>query len=586
VSNKGLALWIGTGFGVGIAVAVLLAALTFAPPEAGADPKRVVVRLPTNESGLSISAQGAISVQQRRLEAALASYPFVISHKYATIPFMAIETTQEALDSLVPLGVAVSIQDDIEFEPSLINSGPVIGLLITHAAGHKGAGIAIAILDTGVSSSHLFFSGRVVEEACFAGTPGSCPNGEPTQTGPGSAAPCDSAGCRHGTHVAGDAAGETFLVNRGSGVAPAADIIAIQVFRVNPDTGRVSASFSDLLAAMEHVLFLTDAHNIAAVNMSLGTGPRSSPCDGSFEAFKMATDNLNGVGVAVVAAAGNSGSTTGISSPACISNIVAVGCTGNDDSVCRFSNSHSTMDIWAPGLSISSSVPSASNDLFSNLSGTSMSAPHVAGAFAVVRAAFPLDTPAELLARLTSTGKPVLDKRNDVLKPRLQLAAALGLIAVPPGTCGDGALNNPDEECDRSDDAACPGLCLDNCFCCGSSNCPDCPGCPDCPQCPDIPECPGCDQCTVDADCLDDLLCNGRESCVNGVCVPGNGPPCPSIAVCREAPNPGCIPCWNFFDCVDNTGQCIPGEECPECPPNECPQCPDCPGCPDCPPMP
>jgi subtilisin family serine protease len=132
------------------------------------------------------------------------------------------------------------------------------------ANGFTGSGQVVAVLDTGVDSAHPFLAGKVVEEACFtsnrvAGS-GNCPNGTSTQTGPGSGVPCTYApsGCRHGTHVAGIAAGRgsTF-----SGVAKDANVMSVQVF--SRFTGSICASsgedpctrsyVSDQMAGLERV---------------------------------------------------------------------------------------------------------------------------------------------------------------------------------------------------------------------------------------------------------------------------------------------------------------------------------------------
>src|SRR5204863_9176946 len=78
--------------------------------------------------------------------------------------------------------------------------------------GYDGSGTVIAVLDTGVDSTHPFLAGKVVEEACYSSTVAGvsqsfCPSGQPTQIGAGSAVRCPLSDCVHGTHVAGIAAG-------------------------------------------------------------------------------------------------------------------------------------------------------------------------------------------------------------------------------------------------------------------------------------------------------------------------------------------------------------------------------------------
>ena len=94
---------------------------------------------------------------------------------------------------------------------------------------------------------------------------------------------------------------------------------------------------------------------VASANMSLGGGLFPGTCDGSSQ--KPAIDNLRGAGVLTAISAGNSGSTSQIGSPACISTAVAVGSTTKADVISSFSNMSSVVDLLAPGSSIRSSIP-------------------------------------------------------------------------------------------------------------------------------------------------------------------------------------------------------------------------------------
>src|SRR5207302_8189847 len=74
------------------------------------------------------------------------------------------------------------------------------------AQGFDGRGQTIAVVDTGVEANHPYLGGKVAEQACYS-LGNACPNGTPEQVGPGAAAPCQAPECKHGTHVAGIAAG-------------------------------------------------------------------------------------------------------------------------------------------------------------------------------------------------------------------------------------------------------------------------------------------------------------------------------------------------------------------------------------------
>ncbi|MCD6387899.1 MAG: S8 family serine peptidase [Desulfobulbaceae bacterium] len=322
---------------------------------------------------------------------------------------------------------------------------PLIGATDAWFSGYGGDGQVVAVLDTGIESSHSFLSGKVVHEACFSTNYASdsastlCPNGLETQVGTGAGEACTvSSSCDHGTHVAGIVAGKGTGGTTFSGVAQDADIMAIQVFSRfdDPDictygSPCVLSFTSDQISALEHVYAQKDNFNIAAVNMSLGGGHYASTCDSDSAATKAAIDLLRSVGIATIIASGNDGYTDGISSPACISSAISVGSTTKSDVVSSFSNSAQILNILAPGSSINSSV---TGNGFLSFNGTSMAAPHVAGAFAVLRSEAPDASVAEILNALQSTGATITDSRNGIAKSRIQVDAALVNVGAPPNT--------------------------------------------------------------------------------------------------------------------------------------------------------
>lgn len=350
---------------------------------------------------------------------------------YDSLPFIAMELTPEELDGLAADSSVISITEDRILKPTLAQSAPLIGADKAWAASYSGLGQTIAIVDTGVDKNHPFLAGKVVSEACYS-ILGTCPGGVTASTAAGSGMPCPYYDCSHGTHVAGIAAG---LGSSFSGVARNASIIAIQVFSYS--YGTLGAYYSDLLAAMERIYALRNDFKIAAVNLSLGGGAYSASCDNAEPAFKAAVDNLASVGIATIAASGNSYDTSEISYPACISSAVSVGavsdaswgsCGGQStqaDKVACYSNSASILSLLAPGSYINSSVPGGQ---YMNFHGTSMATPHVAGAWAVIRQKAPTASVSEILALLKDTGKSVTDYRNNVVKKRINVKAALDAL--------------------------------------------------------------------------------------------------------------------------------------------------------------
>lgn len=391
--------------------------------------------------GAVTSQRRDIAAAQEGVDQALAGQRHRVVRRFQTVPLLAMDASPVALQKLASMrGVVLRVHEDRIEAPMLAQSGPLVGAAAAWNAGPDGSGTVIAILDGGVDSRHPFLAGKVVAEACFSSSvPGQsttfCPNGLETQTGGGSARPCTLVSeCAHGTHVAGIAAGNGAAAGRAfSGVARGANLVAVQVFsRItrSQDCGGwapcAGTFISDQMAALEYIYALRNVHNFASVNVSFGGNRFFSACDGDLR--KPFIDNLRSAGIATVAASGNDGSRNSMATPACISTAVSVAATTKTDTVWPSSNVASFLSLFAPGASITSSVPGSD---FATLDGTSMAAPHVAGAFAVLKQAVPRATVREMLRALQLTGRPVSDAAG-ITRPRIQVDAALGALTAPP----------------------------------------------------------------------------------------------------------------------------------------------------------
>lgn len=371
-----------------------------------------------------------------------------VNRTYDYLPFVALSASPEVLATLAADPAVASIQADELLAPDLAQSVPKINADDVQALGVTGAGTSVAIVDTGVDADEPMTNGKVVAEACFArgedgalNGAGSCPGGGDSQAGAGSATNCPWTGCYHGTHVASTAAGATRLINGvpHTGVAVGANIVSVDVFSLFTSpatcgtgvTQCVRSWSSDQLAALNWIIGQADAQNVAAVNMSLGSGSNATNCDAN--ALKSAIDVLRSAGVATVISAGNSGAKDGIGAPACISSAISVGATDDNDAVASFSQSASILDVLAPGVNITAEYPTnpadPTGDYVVTLSGTSMAAPHVAGAVALLLDANPALTITQVENALIATGVPVTDT-NGITKPRIDVLAALEAVTV------------------------------------------------------------------------------------------------------------------------------------------------------------
>jgi len=217
-----------------------------------------------------------------------------------------------------------------------------------------GAGVRVAVLDTGVDASHPVFQGRVLP-GLDAATDAPLPPGSDY-----------SQGDWHGTHVAALAVGKEV------GVAPGALLLPVRVF--SPDY------VGDFRAAQALVWAVDQGAQV--INLSFG-GPAYSQL--LHEAVNYALERYR----VVVAAAGNQGSVARFY-PAALPGVIAVGAADGQGNPAWFSNRGPWVGVWAPGVRIYSAFPGGGYGL---LSGTSMAAPIVSGIAALVKSSRPLLEP-------------------------------------------------------------------------------------------------------------------------------------------------------------------------------------------------
>ncbi|MFG2003350.1 S8 family serine peptidase [Spirillospora sp. NPDC048911] len=255
-------------------------------------------------------------------------------------------------------------------------------------AGATGRGTKVAVLDTGVDANHPDLKGRVAETANFSESPDTV----------------DRFG--HGTHVAATIAG-TGAAAKGErkGVAPDAELL---IGKVLDDEG--NGTDSGVLAGMEWA-----AARAKVVNMSLG----GDPSDGT-DPLAEALDGLTQKhGTLFVVAAGNDGAISSVATPATADEALAVGAVDGSDKLAEFSSRGprtgryaAKPEIVAPGVDIVAAraegtrMGKALDAEYTSSSGTSMAAPHVAGAAALVLQKHPDWTPQQIKAALVGSADP------------------------------------------------------------------------------------------------------------------------------------------------------------------------------------
>ncbi|MGL6278949.1 MAG: S8 family serine peptidase, partial [Gaiella sp.] len=327
-------------------------------------------------------------------------------------------------------------------------------------AGQDGAGLKIGIIDDGVDQTHPFIApagyampvgfpkgnrafttAKVIVARAFA---------PPDATYAPARLPFDRGSSFHGTHVAGIAAGNEGTSADGaviSGVAPRAWLGNYKALGIPTDAGvGLDGNAPELVAAIEAAV----ADGMDVINLSLGE-PEIEP---DRDVVALALDGAAAAGVVPVVAAGNDYDEWGngsISSPGTSADAITVAAVTDEPrpALASFSSGGPTAlslrakpDIAAPGVSILSSVPGG----WDAMSGTSMAAPHVAGAAALLLQARPDWGPADVKAALVATARPLTADGTPVgvsrvgtglvdvraaLEPRLTArptAVALGLL--------------------------------------------------------------------------------------------------------------------------------------------------------------
>lgn len=278
------------------------------------------------------------------------------------------------------------------------------------ANDYKGTGIKIAVIDTGIDSTHPDLT--IKDGACFVTTTqNACRNGFMDDNG-------------HGTHVAGIIAANN-TTKPFIGVAPNSTVYAIKAMDAE---GR--GNTSDLIKGIEWAM----ERKVDIINISASTDVDSTP-------FRFAIEKAHNQGILVVAAAGNKGKRNGLGDtveyPAKYETVIAVAAINSQNKRSEFSATGATIEVAAPGENMYSTFPlmldrDGNPNGYTLQSGTSMAAPFVSGILALYKQQNPMLTNEQLRGLLEKNAFPLGDIGRDAWYGFGLVQAVEGIVLEKP----------------------------------------------------------------------------------------------------------------------------------------------------------
>ena len=393
--------------------------------------------------------------QAQRREAVIARLDderLVVRQRFESLPGFSAQVTVEGYRDLLDAPEVETVAPARLLTPHTQQGIALIGGL-TYRASYGGQGVAVAVIDSGIDFNHpALGAGGYPNSKVIGGFDFGDNNSLPAPQG-----------AAHGTAMAGIIAGD--LTAGGGdfigGVAPRARLYALKVTQ-----GPAEAAEEDaVLAALDWCI--THQHDdpvhpiqVIAINYGSGAFQQEGACNADSPLMTVAVDRAAAAGILVVASAGNSGSSSAIASPACLSSVLSVSAvydaalrpkpytvcldpeTVAADQVPCYANMAPMLDVLAPShnahtADIAGPLGYTSGDYVTDFGGTSAAAAYVAGAAAAIQSAAMAKTgaflrPQAVRSLLIRTGRSITDPRSTLTKPRIRVAQAIDAITIAP----------------------------------------------------------------------------------------------------------------------------------------------------------
>ncbi len=395
--------------------------------------RRLIVELEESVDSRRVS-NGAVKLRRDQHHALISRAGGHVIHPYGKLKNrIVVEISASKVDQLYKLPNFRDYREDLRVHALLEDSAYQIYADYAWANAITGQGVKVAVVDTGIDYTHPDLAGKVIAQYDFT-----------TDT----ADAMDDNG--HGTHCAGIIASEGTVYH---GISSDVSLMAAKVL---DSTG--NGYVSDVMLGIQWAV----EQGADVINMSLGEGQYSGSCD--YTDLAQVVNEATAAGVVVCCASGNDGNPNALVSPACASGAIAVGSVDKTDAIASYSDGGVELDLVAPGgdtaggvnhpeiiSTFSTEVANSSEYCFYLVSGqcydslfvadgdryiravgTSMAAPHVSGAAALVLQANPELTPAEVKIILEQSADDLGTPGWDNIYGWGRLNIAQALANVPP----------------------------------------------------------------------------------------------------------------------------------------------------------